>query len=77
MDQSEGRKFRHAMDDRGSAAWQCFGSDDRADPLTRNWSSSNGTCCAFAGGVSLTTMPSCNLLQPDCARILCENPQIS
>jgi hypothetical protein len=27
--------------------------------------------------VSLTTMPSCNLLQPDCARILCENPQIS
>jgi len=34
MDQSEGRKTLHASEHRGSADWQCFGSDCSAAPLT-------------------------------------------
>jgi len=34
MDQSDGRKQLHASEHRGSADWQCFGSDCSAAPLT-------------------------------------------
>ena len=37
MDQSEGRKPLHAMEHRGSAAGQCFGSDGSAAPLTEGY----------------------------------------
>ena len=34
IDQSEGRKQLHTSEHRGSADWQCFGSDCSAAPLT-------------------------------------------
>ena len=45
----EGLNPPHAMDHRGSAAWQCFGSDGSAAPLTvlRNiWAAVLGGLCA-------------------------------
>jgi len=36
MDQSEGRKHLHAIEHRGSADWQCFGSDCKVPPPSQS-----------------------------------------